>query len=153
MRKMVVAAVGMGFLFCIATAAGAQTQAAVAATQKAIVRLEERWLANENSPAALDGILADDFVHVLPEGFISKKEHIDFVRAHPFGPFAVHKFEKLDVRVYGNVAIATGIVLAVRIGKEDRAPERTLFTDVFAFRNGRWQAVNAQETPAAANVK
>lgn len=153
MRKVCAAAAGMMIVCCIATAACAQSQAALAATQKTIVRLEERWLANENSPAVLDEILANDFVHVLPEGIISKKEHIDFVRAHPFGPYATHKFERLEVRVYGNVAIATGIVLAIRIGKETPAPERTLFTDVFAFRNGRWQAVNAQESRAAANVK
>lgn len=153
MRKIVLAAAGIAICCWIAAAAGAQTRATATEAQQRIVRLEERWLANENSPAALDEILADDFVHVVPEGIISKKEHIDFVRAHPFGPFAVHKFEKLDVRVYGNVAIATGIVLAIRTNKEPSKPERTLFTDVFAFRNGRWQAVNAQESPAAANVK
>lgn len=149
MKQIHMALVAVAAFCCIATASSAQTSAAVAETQKTIVRLEDRWLANENSPAVLGEILADDFVHVLPEGMISKKGHIDFVRAHPFGPFAVHKFERIDVRVYGNVAIATGIVRAVRVAKETPKQERTLFTDVFAFRNGRWQAVNAQETPAA----
>lgn len=151
MRKAFMAAIAAAIFCGGAVMALAQGRAAVAATQKTIVRLEERWLANESDPAVLEEILADDFVHVLPEGMISKKEHIDFVRAHPFGPFAVHKFEKLDVRVYGNTAIATGIVLAIPAGKE--TPKRTLFTDVFVFRNGRWQAVNAQESPAAVNVK
>jgi hypothetical protein len=146
MRKVLTTVVAVGILCATAGMAFAQEPAATAATQKSVIRLEERWLANENSPTVLDEILADDFVHVLPEGMISKKEHIDFVRAHPFGPFAVHKFERLNVRVYGNVAVATGVVLAIPADKG--TPYRTLFTDVFAFRNGGWQAVNAQETPA-----
>lgn len=153
MKKVLMAALALVIVCWIAPAASAQTMAGMAATRKTIIQLEERWLANESNAAVLDEILASDFVHVLPEGMISKKEHIDFVRAHPFGPFAVHKFEQLDVRVYGNVAIATGIVIAVPMSKEAPQPERALFTDVFALRNGRWQAVNAQETPAARNVK
>jgi hypothetical protein len=34
--------------------------------------LEQRWLENEDRPDVLQSILADDFVHVLPSGFISK---------------------------------------------------------------------------------
>lgn len=124
-------------------------ESAASAAQQAIIRLENRWLANEENPAVLDSILAEDFVHVLPEGFISKQQHIGFVRAHPNAFTGPRKFANLQVRVYGNVAIANGIVVAEPAGKEKR---RTFFTDVFAFRNGRWQAVNAQETPAAENA-
>lgn len=116
--------------------------------QQAVIRLENRWLANENNPAVLDSILAEDFVHVVPVGIISKQENIGFVRSHPNTSSGEHKFERLQVRVYGSVAIANGIVAAKVEGKG----QRTLFTDVFAFRNGRWQAVNAQETPAADNA-
>ena len=44
------------------------------------------------------------------------------------------------------------------IGGEDggrnwaRWPRKTLFTDVFAYHDGKWQAVNAQELPAAEAV-
>jgi hypothetical protein len=113
--------------------------------EEAIVRLEHRWLNNEYNPAALNEILADDFVHVVPEGMIPKQEHIAFVRTHAQPKLAKHEFEALRVRVYGNVAIANGIVVAVPAG--GGAPQKTLFTDVFAFRKRRWQAVNAQETP------
>lgn len=123
-----------------------QSQLSAASTQAAIIQLENRWLANEYHPDALNQILADDFVHVLPQGFITKRQHINFVQTHPQPRLAVHKFEKLEVRVYGGVAIATGIVFAQRAG--GGAPQRTFFTDVFAFRNGQWQAVNAQETLA-----
>lgn len=120
-----------------------------ASAAQAVRQLEQRWLANQNSSAVLDSILANDFIHVLPEGFISKQEHIAFLRAHPLPP-ATRRFEKLDVRVYGTAAVATGVVVAIPAGKG--APERTLFTDVFVFRHGHWQAVNAQETRVAAGV-
>lgn len=121
-----------------------------AAAKDAVVKLENLWLANEGNPTVLDSILADDFVHVLPIGSISKREHIDFVRQHPWPKMKEHRFEKLQVRVYGDVAIANGTVLAI---PENGAARRTYFTDVFALRGGRWQAVNAQESEAAAAIK
>lgn len=138
------------FLLAVVFAQGRLPTAKNAASdaQQAVIRLEHRWLANENNPAALESILADDFVHVLPEGMISKRQHIDYLKTHANAFPGAHKFESLEVRVYGNVAIATGVVLAVPPGG---APHRTLFTDVFAFRQGRWQAVNAQETPMVAS--
>jgi len=44
------------------------------------------------------------------------------------------------------VAVVNGSVIAADgSGKE---LERTMFTDVFVLRNGRWQAVNGQENAA-----
>jgi hypothetical protein len=110
-----------------------------------IVQLENQWLAGEDDPAALQAILADDFVHVLPVGFVSKNEQIDYVRGHPGSHEEMKHFEDLRVRIFSNVAVASGTVVASRNGKI----VKTLFTDVFAYRNGKWQAVNAQETPLA----
>jgi len=45
--------------------------------------------------------------------------------------------------LYGDVGIANGSVIATDAsGKE---LDRTMFTDVFVYRDGRWQAINAQE--------
>jgi len=137
-------------LVCLIPSAFAHRQSPVAAptpAQKAVIQVEQRWLANEYNPAALNSILADDFVHVLPQRFISKEEQIAFVTAHPQPKFKEHRFDKLQVRVYGNTAIATGVVLAVPA--DTNTPQRTFFTDVFVFRSGRWQAVNSQESPAS----
>ena len=118
------------------------------AAQQMVTQLEQKWLQNEDNPAALNSILADDFVHVLPNGFISKQQHIGFVQAHPQQKLLKRHFEQLRVRIYGNVAIANGIVAEMPAKSAKDGPAlKTLFTDVFAFRNGRWQAVNAQETP------
>ncbi len=106
--------------------------------------LEHEWLAAGDS-AHLEQILAPDFMHPVSTGdIIDKAEHIAFVVAHS-SPASVHKrFERLDVRVYGTTAIATGIVDAQQDGAQ--GVRRTVFTDVFVKRAGRWQAVSAQET-------
>ena len=119
--------------------------------EQSVRSLEEQWLANESNPAVLESILADDFVHVLPVGFISKQEQLGFVRSHPQPAGEIRRFEELKVRVYGDTAIATGIVEA-REG-QGAQPRRTMFTDVFVRRNGKWQAVNAQELPLAPGRK
>ena len=112
---------------------------------KHVEALEQRWLAVENDPAALEDILADDFVHVLPQGIITKNEQLAFMRAHPAPKDgATRHFEELRVRVFGTAAVATGIVAATT---PDGKTLKTAFTDVFAHRDGRWRAVNAQETP------
>ena len=113
---------------------------------EAIVQLENEWLAGEDAPAVLQSILADDFVHVLPMGFVSKNEQIEYVRRHPGSDGEIKHFEDLHVRIFSNVAVANGIVVA---SSGDGKIMKTLFTDVFAYRNGKWQALNAQETPLA----
>ncbi|HEY2782546.1 MAG TPA: nuclear transport factor 2 family protein [Steroidobacteraceae bacterium] len=112
-----------------------------AAAQAQVLQLEEKWLASETDPEALESILADDFIHVLKSGFISKQDHIAYWRAHPVRDAAKKSFDDLRVRIFGNVGIATGIVVHEAAGKI----RKTAFTDVFAYREGKWQAVNAQE--------
>jgi hypothetical protein len=110
-----------------------------------LVELENRWLEAEDDPSALESILADDFVHVLPFGFVSKTEQLRYMRNHPPDQARpARHFEDLKVRIYGNAGIVNGIVASTtREGKV----QKTIFTDVFAYRDGKWQAVNAQELP------
>jgi hypothetical protein len=58
-------------------------------------------------------------------------------------PNRKQQFDQMQVRVYGDVGIANGIVLTT--DEQGRELERIIFTDVFVRRNGRWEAVNAQE--------
>jgi uncharacterized protein DUF4440 len=108
-----------------------------------IINLEQQWL-HAHDAAKLGQILAPDFVHVIAvDHFLTKQENIDWFVKHPKPKDRHTKFDKLNVRLYGDVAIVNGSVIASDdAGKE---LERTMFTDVFVFRDGRWQAVNAQE--------
>jgi hypothetical protein len=41
-------------------------------SQQELLALENRWLQVENDPMALEGILASDFLHVVPGAIITK---------------------------------------------------------------------------------
>jgi len=137
-----------------AWAAGSPVQAQSRTPEQdraALIALENEWLANEHNAAALEHILASEFVHPLPTGdLVTKAEHIAFSSAHPPQANRKQHFDQLQVRVYGDVGIVTGVVVTTdekgpsQTG-ENHEVDRTVFTDVFVWRDGRWQAVNAQE--------
>ncbi len=112
--------------------------------QKEIADVEMRWLQHIDDPRVLQTILADDFVHVLASGMITKEQHIDYVKAHPRSRNETRSFENLTLRVYGDTGIANGVVDTTN----SSGTHRTVFTDVFVKRDGQWKAVNAQENAA-----
>jgi ketosteroid isomerase-like protein len=129
----------------ISSFASPQLQSQPQTMEKEVKAVEQRWLESEDRPEVVQSILADDFVHVLPVGFIGKEDQLAFLRKHPNAFPGSKHFEELRVRIYGDVAIATGIVSTVR--DPGNKADRTAFTDVFVRREGKWLAVNAQELP------
>jgi len=116
--------------------------------RQTILRLEQEWLNAESDGATLERLLADDFLHPVAAGvFLDKRQHIDWSVQHPRPAGRKAKFERLDVRLYGNVAIATGIVADADASGDNL--RRSIFTDVFAQRQGQWQAVSAEENALA----
>ena len=116
--------------------------------REALLQLENKWLAAGDDPATLEGILAKDFVHVLPVGFVSRDEQITYMRymkEHPQKLRPLHHFDDMRVRIFKDVGLVNGIV--VETNERGEVLRKTLFTDVFAYRDGRWQAVSAQELP------
>ena len=113
-------------------------------SKQELLALENRWLQSEEDPGALETILAPDFLHVISGSIITKDEQLRFLREHPAnGQQADKHFEDLHVRVYGNAGVVNGSVIA----KTGHGERKTLFTDVFVYRDGEWQAVSAQELP------
>ena len=113
-------------------------------SKQQLLALENRWLQVEDDPVALESILAPDFLHVVPGEIITKEQHLQFLRQHPAGSQHPEKrFEDLHVRVYGEAGIVNGAVIQTT----QNGKRKTLFTDVFAYRDGKWQAVSAQELP------
>lgn len=116
-----------------------------------IVQLEKSWLRalQAGDVAELDRILAPDFVRPLPGSgsFIGKTRMLAYFRRHP-GPRAMGAhFTRLNVWVYRGTAIARGILTSVN--PRSKQVRESLFTDVFIRRQGRWQAVSAQENSVA----
>jgi len=112
--------------------------------RQSLLDLEEQWL-NARDAGTLDRILASDFVHIAPGGYVlSKDEHIAWFEKHMPPANRNVRLEQVRVRIYGDTGIVNG--LAINTGPEGKE-SRTAFTDVFVFCDGHWQAVNAQEDP------
>jgi hypothetical protein len=125
-------------------AAAAIEQRSAEEDQRALVALENEWLASEHDAKVLDRILAPDFMHPVVSGdFLSKAQHIDYASKHLPPANLKQHFEQMKVRIFGDVGIVNGLVLTT----DERGHEvaRTVFTDVFVYREGHWLAVNAQE--------
>lgn len=119
--------------------------------RQAVVALENQWI-DARDAATLDRLLADDFVHPVYSGdIINKAQNIDWLTKHPRPANSHARFAQLEVRLFGDVAQAYG---AVSVSDDSgREVSRSVFTDVFVYRNGRWQAVSAQETAVTAEPK
>lgn len=132
-------------LLCACLLPTARAADATARVRGEIESLEHQWLnaAQSHDRATLDRILADDFVDVSSNGAFRSKA--DALAGGNAPPGATQTLHELRVRVYGDCAIANGVnvVHSDIQGWTVEVP----FTDVFARRAGRWQAVSAQETP------
>jgi hypothetical protein len=130
-------------LVCTCVLGVCQTARSIATDKKELLALEGQWL-HARDAATLERILASDFIHPVADGtFLNKTQHIAWLAKHLPPPSRKTSFDHLQVRIYGDTGIVNGIVVASdESGKE---LERSIFTDVFVYRDRRWQAVNAQE--------
>src|SRR2546426_11308068 len=79
--------------------------------RQALIDLENVWLTADDA-RTLDRILASDFVHPVPTGdFLTKAQHIEWFTTHPRPSNLKPRFERLDIRLYGDVGIANGTVV------------------------------------------
>jgi len=123
---------------------GSEQQRTSEQDRRALIALENEWLNTEHDAAALDRILASDFIHPVVTGdFLDKTQHIYYSTKYLPPPNLKQRFENLKLRLYGDFAIVNGLV--VTSDQDGKDVDSTIFTDVFAYRDGRWRAINAQE--------
>lgn len=114
-----------------------------------VAQAEYEWLAALNTAKVdtIARILAEDFSRPSPDSgdFVTKQELLLFYRSHlsPLPAGENRRIEGLSVRVYGDVALARGLV--VTRNAEGTVVRKLLFTDVFRRRDSQWQATSAQE--------
>jgi ketosteroid isomerase-like protein len=125
-------------------AAGAECSKHEPRTEAALIQIEENWAAalGRRDADAVACLVADEFEDADVDGSLHTRgpmlehipqrkpgsNHLSEMRAHVEGNFAF-------VRGLNAVADASGKVVA-----------RVRFTDIFAYRDGRWQALAGQET-------
>lgn len=123
------------------------------ADQRAIAALEQRWVADiaQGNRGDLATMLADDFRDIDWQGHPRDRQAV-LAGIHPSTGTTQH-ITRLDVRVWGDTAVATG-VNEVHSDSKGWTVEVS-FTDVFARIDGNWRAVSSQETlrkPPAASA-
>ena len=109
---------------------------------------DQTWLEvlSKKDPAALNCMLAPDFVDISRKGELRPKEQV--LRELPLRQDQYQqKLTDVDAKLYGDTAVVRGVnVITDKKGSEVL---RIRFTDVLRFADGRWLAVAAQETDQA----
>jgi uncharacterized protein (TIGR02246 family) len=90
---------------------------------------------------ALDRIYADDFIGVGPSGAVRNKAQViaDFTSGDL--KFQSITTDEVQVRVYENTAVETGLSTMVGQDKGQTVPRDTRFTRVWVNQQGRWRLV------------
>jgi len=111
--------------------------------EQAIRQLDkERIQAQIGADAAtLDRIYADDFIGVGPSGTVRTKPQVllDFTSGDL--KFQSITTEEVQVRVYENTAVETGLSTMVGQDRGKAVPRDTRFTRVWIKQKGHWQLV------------
>src|SRR5262245_43563691 len=91
--------------------------------------------------AALDRIYADDFIGVGPSGTVRTKAQVisDFISGDL--KFQSITTDEVQVRVYENTAVETGLSTMRGQDKGKAVPRETRFTRVWVKQEGRWRLV------------
>jgi hypothetical protein len=117
-------------------------------TEAAVRAAEDRWvhLLEARDVGGLACLLAPEFTDTNWLG--RKVARASVLAALPHRPDSRLTLSEVVVRTYGTVAIVQG--LNRQTDRAGRAAGAVRFTDIFLYRERRWQAVFAQETPAPA---
>src|SRR3954464_8383545 len=91
--------------------------------------------------AALDRIYAEDFIGIGPSGTVRTKAQVisDFTSGHL--KFQSITTDEVQVRVYENTAVETGLSTMVGQDKGKAVPRDNRFTRVWVKQQGRWRLV------------
>jgi len=129
--------------FC-PSALGTSCPDAPAKNSNALIEIEHTWArALEWRDAEVLGcILAEEFKDTDPQGSVSD-------RAATLAKASVHRtvhheLNELEAHVYGDFGYIRG--LATAIDPHGKIMARVRFTDIYVYRDGRWQAVAAHES-------
>ena len=119
------------------------------ATRTEILAIEEQWAKaiERQDAAAFDRLAAEDFRFIDEDGHVLNRAQYIAARSHNPENVESAVQDDIEVRQYGDAAIATG--RSITRGTRNGAPfiHRFRWTDMYVRRAGRWQAVSGQLTP------
>jgi len=129
---------------------GQAKSTAASGTAEVLKQMERDWSNAQKTgdTGRLNQILADDWMGLGPDGAKStKKEFLDNVKS---GAAKLESFEfgPMDVKVIGTVAVVQGSDTEKSSLRGKDTSGKWLWMDVFAMRDGKWQAVRSQSAMA-----
>jgi hypothetical protein len=131
-------------VLCPAVAGAVPCPAAEAKDEAALVQMEKTWARalDEHDTHALNCILADEFEDTDIQGkLISRTATLAQVGR---SRAVHHELSDLHARVHGDFGYIRGVADAL---DSQSKGVRVRFTDIYVFREGRWQCVAGQESP------
>ena len=115
-----------------------------ARAEHALRKLEREWLdaGHNKDVAAMDRILADDFIITFEDGSVrDKAEVMRRLRVATKNPNEYEWTEDSEVRVHGNTAIIVGRYRYRLREKDKETVTESRYTDTYIKRKGHWQVV------------
>jgi len=133
-------------LFFLAIAATASAQSAVEAELRHLNDVVSEMQVKKDVATA-DRLLADEYVMLQADGEISTKANVLSILKSPDFDCTSLSTEEVQVRVYGNAAVVTGVAhFEATLGGRD-VGNVFRYTDVWVKKNGRWQTVSSHASP------
>jgi ketosteroid isomerase-like protein len=113
-------------------------------TEAALINLENTWAdaLNRKDAAAVACLLADEFEEADVDGSLhTRAENLAKIPNRKPG---TNRLSELRAHVEGNIGFTRG--LAELVDGAGKVVARVRFTDVFTYRDGRWQALAGHES-------
>jgi len=139
--------------FAATTQIAAQTGSTAERNADGVMKVEREWLdaLRRHDARTLDRILASEWTDNDWQGrLLTRADYLGyFSRTAAPSALPAQRFAETNVRFFANgaLAIVTGLVISdAPISTRGKIASRSRFTDVFVWRDGRWQGVSAQET-------
>jgi ketosteroid isomerase-like protein len=117
--------------------------------EQAVLKQMNNWLEalRRSDVAALDRIMADDFMLLAADGTIISKEQDTAPVKSGDVRFESLTTEGVKVFVYGDTAVVTGLGVYKVNYKGKASTIRERFFDVYQKRKGQWQVIASRPTP------
>ncbi len=139
--------VWVGLLVLCPIAYAAPCPAGQSKDGNALVQNEQAWAKalEQRDPAALGCLLAAEFEDAGPDGTLQDRD-ATLAKAGKHQPVH-HELTEMHAQVHGDFGYIRG--LATAVDAQGKVLARVRFTDIYVYRDGRWQAVAAHESMLA----
>jgi ketosteroid isomerase-like protein len=130
--------------------AGANKQERKSKVEQEVLKQLDNWIAalKRGDMAALNAIIADDFVIITSDGSqLNKEQDLEPIKSGDL-KFEAITTEGVKVFVYGETAVVTGIAAFKIVYKGKASDIRERFFDVYQKRKGRWLVIASRSTRA-----